>query len=627
MASVSLTRVIEKMKLENLTPEIDVKHVKITQPDINRPALQLAGYFEHFDATRLQIVGFVEYTYMEGLTDETRREAYEKLMAYDIPCIVFSRDLKPDPIFLETAIRHQIPLLSTKKSTSDFMSEIIRWLNVKLAPCISVHGVLVDVYGEGVLITGGSGIGKSEAALELIRRGHRLVTDDVVELRKVSDDTLVGSAPDITKHFIELRGIGIVDVKALFGALSVKDTQTIDLVIRLEDWDKDKEYDRLGLEENYTEYLGNKVVYHNIPIRPGRNLAVICETAAINHRQKKMGYNAAKELYTRVQNSLAKDVRRTRTMSKYAFGVDVGGTTVKLGLFNDKGQVLDKWEIPTVKDNGGEKVLPDIAASIKNKMQEKNISVEELVGVGIGAPGAVDADGYMVNGAVNIGWGAFDLAETLKKELDLPVTVKAGNDANVAALGEMWQGGGKGYSNLVAVTLGTGVGGGIIIDGRILTGTNGAGGEIGHIHIEDAETETCGCKNKGCLEQYASATGITRLANRRLTKDDAPSMLRGGEISAKTVFDAVKAGDKVAIEIAEQFGEYLGKGLAAVASVVDPQIFVIGGGVSKAGDILFKYIEPSYKRCAFGPCKQTKFALAKLGNDAGIYGAAALVLK
>ncbi len=314
-------------------------------------------------------------------------------------------------------------------------------------------------------------------------------------------------------------------------------------------------------------------------------------------------------------------------MSKYAFGVDVGGTTVKLGLFNDEGQVLDKWEIPTVKDNGGEKVLPDIAASIKNKMQEKNITAADLVGVGIGAPGAVNADGFMVNGAVNIGWGSFDLAETLKKELDLDVTVKAGNDANVAALGEMWQGGGKGYSNLVAVTLGTGVGGGIIIDGRILTGTNGAGGEIGHIHMEDNETEACGCKNKGCLEQYASATGITRLANRRLAKDDAPSILRGGEISAKTIFDAVKAGDKVAIEIAEQFGEYLGKGLAAVASVVDPQIFVIGGGVSKAGDILFKYIEPSYKRCAFGPCKQAKFALAKLGNDAGIYGAAALVLK
>ncbi len=306
MASVSLTHVIEKMKLENLTPEIDVRKIRITQPDINRPALQIAGYFEHFDATRLQIIGFVEYTYMEGLGDDRKREVYEELMTYDIPCIVFCRELKPDAIFLEIAVKHKVPVLSTKKSTSAFMAEIIRWLNVKLAPCISVHGVLVDVYGEGVLITGESGIGKSEAALELIKRGHRLVTDDVVELRKVSDDTLIGTAPDITKHFIELRGIGIVDVKALFGASSVKDTQNIDLVIRLEDWDKDKEYDRLGLEENYTEYLGNKIVCHNIPIRPGRNLAIICESAAVNHRQKKMGYNAAQELYTRVQNSLAK---------------------------------------------------------------------------------------------------------------------------------------------------------------------------------------------------------------------------------------------------------------------------------------------------------------------------------
>ena len=194
----------------------------------------------------------------------------------------------------------------TKRATSSFTAELIRWLNVKLAPCISVHGVLVDVYGEGVLITGESGIGKSEAALELIKRGHRLVTDDVVEIRKVSEETLVGTAPDITKHFIELRGIGIVDVKALFGASSVRETQNIDLVIRLEEWDKDREYDRLGLEEEYTEYLGNKVVCHNIPIRPGRNLAIICETAAVNHRQKKMGYNAAQELYTRVQNSLAR---------------------------------------------------------------------------------------------------------------------------------------------------------------------------------------------------------------------------------------------------------------------------------------------------------------------------------
>ncbi len=306
MASVGLTQIIEKMKLENLTPEIEVRKRRITQPDINRPALQIAGYFEHFDATRLQIIGFVEYTYMEGMSEERKREIYEKLMSYDIPGIVFCREMQPDPIFLEIAKLHQIPILSTKKSTSAFMAEIIRWLNVKLAPCISVHGVLVDVYGEGVLITGESGIGKSEAALELIKRGHRLVTDDVVELRKVSDDTLIGTAPDITKHFIELRGIGIVDIKALFGASSVKDTQSIDLVIRLEDWDKDKEYDRLGLEENYTEYLGNKIVCHNIPIRPGRNLAVICESAAVNHRQKKMGYNAAQELYARVQNSLAK---------------------------------------------------------------------------------------------------------------------------------------------------------------------------------------------------------------------------------------------------------------------------------------------------------------------------------
>ena len=303
MASVALEQIIEKMKLENVTPEVDISKIKIKQPDINRPALQIAGYFEHFDAARLQIIGFVEYTYMESLSVKKKKEAYEQLLSYEIPAVVFCRELVPDDIFKETAIRHNIPVLITKKSTSDFMAEIIRWLNVKLAPCISVHGVLVDVYGEGVLITGESGIGKSEAALELIKRGHRLVTDDVVEIRKVSDDTLIGSAPDVTKNFIELRGIGIVDVKALFGVSSVKDTQAIDLVIRLEEWNKDKEYDRLGLEEEYTEYLGNKVVCHNIHIRPGRNLAVICESAAVNYRQKKMGYNATQELYKRIQQN------------------------------------------------------------------------------------------------------------------------------------------------------------------------------------------------------------------------------------------------------------------------------------------------------------------------------------
>ena len=311
-------------------------------------------------------------------------------------------------------------------------------------------------------------------------------------------------------------------------------------------------------------------------------------------------------------------------MSKYAFAVDIGGTTVKLGLFQGS-DVLDKWEIPTRKENKGEAILPDVAESILAKMKEKGIAQEDIVGVGVGAPGAVNSEGVMINGAVNLGWGVTNIPEILGSYLNVPI--KAANDANVAAFGELWQGGGKGYSSMVAVTLGTGVGGGIIVEGKILTGATGAGGEIGHIHIEDNETEECGCKNKGCLEQYASATGIVRLANRRLAKDDAPSILRSGEVSAKTVFDAVKAGDKVALEIAEQFGEYLGKGLAAVAGVVNPEVFVIGGGVSKAGEILLKFVEPSFKKYAFIACKEAKFALAALGNDAGIYGAAALILK
>ena len=303
--TVAVSTLIEKMKLENLTPDIDIKSRKINQPDINRPALQLAGYLEHYEAGRVQIIGFVEATYMENLEDDIKRERYEHVLQETTPCFVFCRELIPDSIFLDVAKEKGVPVLVSKQATSDIMAEIIRWLKVKLAPCISVHGVLVDVYGEGVLITGESGIGKSEAALELIKRGHRLVTDDVVEIRKVSDETLIGTAPDITKHLIELRGIGIVDVKMLFGVSSVKDTQSIDLVIRLEEWDKDKDYDRIGLEEEYTEYLGKKVVCHNIPIRPGRNLAIICESAAVNFRQKKMGYNAAQELYARVQKSLS----------------------------------------------------------------------------------------------------------------------------------------------------------------------------------------------------------------------------------------------------------------------------------------------------------------------------------
>lgn len=306
MQSVKLSKVIDKMGLKNLTPEIDVNGIRITQPDINRPALQLTGFFDHFDAERIQIIGYVEAAYLENLDIERKIKIYNQLLSSNIPCLVFCREIKPDQELLDIAVHYAVPILVTSNSTSSFMAEVIRWLKVQLAPTITIHGVLVDVYGEGVLIMGESGIGKSEAALELIKRGHRLVTDDVVEIHKVSDETLIGTAPEITKHFIELRGIGIIDVKSLFGIESVKDTQSIDMVIKLEDWNKDKEYDRLGMEEEYTEFLGNKVVCHSLPVRPGRNLAVIVETAAVNYRQKKMGYNAAKELYNRVQKNLAK---------------------------------------------------------------------------------------------------------------------------------------------------------------------------------------------------------------------------------------------------------------------------------------------------------------------------------
>lgn len=301
---LKIDKIIEKMELKLLTPDIETGDKVVTVPDINRPALQLTGFFDHFDSERVQVIGHVEAAYMETLDDETRKDRYEQLMSYNIPCIVFCRSMMPDAQMIEAAREYQIPLLQTDKATSSFEAEIIRWMKVMLAPTISIHGVLVDVYGEGVLITGESGIGKSEAALELIKRGHRLVTDDVVQISKVSDETLIGTAPEITRHFIELRGIGIIDVKTLFGVESVKETQGIDMVIHLEDWDKDKEYDRFGLEEEYTEILGNKVVCHNLPVRPGRNLAVIVESAAVNWRQKKMGYNAARELYNRVQNNI-----------------------------------------------------------------------------------------------------------------------------------------------------------------------------------------------------------------------------------------------------------------------------------------------------------------------------------
>lgn len=308
---------------------------------------------------------------------------------------------------------------------------------------------------------------------------------------------------------------------------------------------------------------------------------------------------------------------------KYCFGVDLGGTTVKMGFFQADGEVLDKWEIETRTENQGENILPDIAAAIHAKLAERGVCREDVVGIGMGIPAPVNKEG-VVNGSANIGWGY----KEVKCELEelTGITSVIGNDANVAALGEMWKGGGQGYKNLVVVTLGTGVGGGVIVDGEILVGTNGAAGEIGHICVDYNETDKCGCGKTGCLEQYASATGVVRLAKRRLEGNTDETVLNMDSISAKDVFDAVKAGDKVAIEIAEEFGRYLGYGLATVSAVVDPDIFVIGGGVSRAGKILFGFVEGPYLERAFFAQKEVKFALAELGNDAGIYGAAKLAL-
>ena len=299
---------------------------------------------------------------------------------------------------------------------------------------------------------------------------------------------------------------------------------------------------------------------------------------------------------------------------KYCFGVDIGGTTVKLGLFTTEGEIVDKWEIKTRTENQGEAVLPDIAAALNEKLEEKQIPKDEVEGIGVGVPAPVDSEGVVQNTA-NLGWGY----KEVKREMEELSGMKAeiGNDANVAA---------KGLKNIIMVTLGTGVGGGIIIDGKPLVGAHGAGGEIGHLCVNYEETDHCGCGNTGCLEQYASATGITRLANIRLAKDDKASVLRGQEVSAKTVFDAVKADDEVAKEIAEEFGKYLGHAMANLAAVADPSAIVIGGGVSKAGEVLLQYVEKNFKEKAFFANKDTEFVLATLGNDAGICGAAKLIL-
>ena len=303
--NVVLTDLIKKLDLKNYTPEIDTDKIFITDPDINRPALQLAGFFEHFHTARVQICGNVENAYLADMhTREENIEIFDRLFSFPIPCLVFCRDIEPYDFIIEAGLKHGIPILSSASTTSSFVHETVRYLHEELAPRISVHAVLLDVFGEGVLIMGDSGIGKSEAALELIKRGHRLVADDVVEIKKISDEQLIGTSPAITRHFIELRGIGIIDVKTMYGVECVKTSQQIDLVLKLEEWDKDANYDRLGLEDSYVEFLGNKVTSHNIPIRPGRNMAIIVESAAVNHRQKKMGYNAAQELYNRVTQNM-----------------------------------------------------------------------------------------------------------------------------------------------------------------------------------------------------------------------------------------------------------------------------------------------------------------------------------
>lgn len=311
-------------------------------------------------------------------------------------------------------------------------------------------------------------------------------------------------------------------------------------------------------------------------------------------------------------------------MRNYGFGIDIGGTTIKMGLFKVDGSLIEKWEVDTRREENGKYILIDIAKEINDKLEEKGIQKNDVVGVGLGVPGPVGSDGTVLK-CVNLGWGIFNVEETLSELIDLPV--KAGNDANVAALGEMWQGGGKGYKNVVMVTLGTGVGGGIIIDGNIISGTNGAGGEIGHIKVVKNETETCGCEKTGCLEQYASATGIVKEAKKLLNSKERPSLLRNySEITAKLIFDAAKEGDELANILVEDLGEKLGGTLASVSCVCDPEVFVIGGGVSKAGMILINVIRKHFIEKAFHACEGTKFELAKLGNDAGIYGGVKLVL-
>ena len=303
---VRLDEIAKRFGYHNLTPEIDLHEVKICHRNINRPAFQLTGYYDYFDNLRVQVVGRAEHEYIKTLEPEVARERFEKLFSCGFPAVLICRGIKPQPYVIEIAVKNGIPILATEKTTALVITEFLRWMHEQLAETATFHGVLANVYGEGILITGPSGIGKSEAAIELIKRGHRLVADDLVEISKVSEDLLRGKSPVLTKNFVELRGLGVVDVMSLFGVESIMEYSPIDMIISLEEWDGTTSYDRLGLQDEYEEILGLKIVKHTIPIRPGRNLAIIIETAAVNNRQKKMGYNAAQELCDRVTREIHK---------------------------------------------------------------------------------------------------------------------------------------------------------------------------------------------------------------------------------------------------------------------------------------------------------------------------------
>lgn len=302
--TIPLSKVVDEFQFEKLYVSEDFEDTVIECTDVNRPGLQLIGFYDYFDSNRIQILGKVELTYLEQFGYEKRYEYLEKLFKTNVPAIIITRGMQVGPEMFELAEKHNKTLLRTEESTSNLMSALISYLNVQIAPRITRHGVLVEVYGEGILILGESGVGKSEAAIELLKRGHRLVADDAVEIKRVSTKTLVGSSPEIIRHFVELRGIGVIDVKEIFGIGAVKDTESIDLIIHLEPWEEGKQYDRLGMVDEYTNIMGINIPSMTVPVKIGRNIAVIIEVAAMNNRQKRMGYNAAVELNNRLMNRM-----------------------------------------------------------------------------------------------------------------------------------------------------------------------------------------------------------------------------------------------------------------------------------------------------------------------------------